>query len=116
MISFERRGWVSIWIGLTSDNQDKDVLKDLCGVDYYDVDYQENIISPNWEMSAIGDLVSKLSYSDSFLDQALEVAQMKGISEARHVIMQLNYKYDPRKVTKEVKSDPIFLGAFRWSK
>src|SRR5262249_16287159 len=40
MASFEKQGWVSIWVGVSTADQDKDVLRDLCAVDYYDVDFQ----------------------------------------------------------------------------
>ncbi len=116
MISFESRGWVSIWASLTTEDQDKDVLRDLCGVDYYDVDYQENIAAENWNLTPIRELICKLSYSDSYIEKAVSSAEKKGVREARQVVMQLNFKYDPGKVTKKIMEDPIFLGAFRWSK
>jgi hypothetical protein len=42
---FESEGVVSIWVGLTNskDTPDEiDVLQDLCGVGYYDLDSQES--------------------------------------------------------------------------
>jgi hypothetical protein len=115
MVSFEKRGWVSIWAGLTDEDREKDVLKELCGVDYYDVDYQENIIAPDWQLVPVQQLLLKLSYSDSFLESAVRAALKKGIEQARLVVMQLNFKYDPSRVTKKVSSDPVFLGAFKWT-
>jgi hypothetical protein len=116
MVSFEKRGWISVWVGLTLEDRDKDVLKDLCGVDYYDVDFQENVIAQNGDLVPVLGILERLSFSKSFIKEAIAAAGKLGIAHVRQAIAQLNFKYDPAKVTKPVKADPVFLGAFRWSK
>ena len=50
MENFEQDGVVSVWAFRDAEDPadtDKDVLKDMCGVDYYDLDSQEGITVPN---------------------------------------------------------------------
>lgn len=118
MVSFEKEGWVSIWVATAKGpkgDMKKDVMKDLCGCDYYDVDFQENIFDPKWKSLPIATLIDRLSYSESYRDAALKAAKKKGIDEAVQAISQLEFKYDPKKVTKPVSKWLIFLGAFRFT-
>ena len=114
MIDFEKEGVVSIWIGQSMDTPGVDVLEGLCGVDYYDVDFQECIISDKEQKIPVEDLVKQLSYSDSYLNDAVKSAREKTITSAVWVIMQLNYSYDPNAITKNISDDPIFLGVFEY--
>jgi len=113
---FEKDNHLSIWIGkeVPDSASGKDILKDLCGVDYYDVDFQEIVGDEDWRDMPIDSLCSRLSYSASYLSEALAAARSLGIQSGRWAVMQLNYDYRPDEVKKPIATDPIFLGSFRW--
>ena len=115
MTDFERDGKVSIWVFRKPENPEdaeKDVLKDVCGVDSYDSDFQKwkCCVEPVLLLS----LLAELSYSGSFVDAALAAAHELKLETALGVIAQFNFEYDPSKVCKPFSDDPLFLGAFDW--
>jgi hypothetical protein len=114
--SFEKKGVLSIWLGMTDRSLDTDVdtLQDLCGVGYYELSEQESN-SFNYDLVDLKRLFADISYSQSFLDAVILAARKKGIEKARRVTVQYNFEYDPTKVTREIATDPIFLGAFSYS-
>ena len=114
MVSFEKTGVVSIWAGVDKPDSEADILKDLCGVEFYDLDFQEGAVADDWKPVDIGSLIRQLSYSESFADEAIGAAQSKGIDKARWVVMQLDFAYELDKVEKQVAADPVFLGCFEW--
>ncbi|EKE74866.1 immunity 22 family protein [Gallaecimonas xiamenensis] len=113
---FEKEGVVSIWVGLTdnaNDPEELDALQDLCGVGYYELDNQEaNCFDFN--LVTLQELLEDISYSKSFMIDALDRAREKGLSEARWVIVQYEFEYNPSKVKREVSDDPVFLGCFSY--
>jgi len=113
---FEREGVVSIWVGLRGDEVDTgaDVLQDLCGVGYYRLDDQESN-NFDFEMVGVDKLLGDLSYSKSFLANAVEVARRRGVNEARWVTAQYNFDYDPSRVRRSIAADPVFIGSFTYS-
>jgi hypothetical protein len=116
MENFEQKGVVSIWVFREEKdpaNAEKDVLMDLCGIDYYDNDDTEGNISTEGFQSLVS-LISPLSYSDSFIQDAMAAAERMEIEEARGVMVQFDFAYDPNKVTKPISRDPIFIGYFGW--
>lgn len=107
---------VSVWIGFNKGNPDVDVLKELCGVDHYDPDFQEIIVDDEaWKAQSVKSLLGQLSYSSSFLTDALSAAKKKRITKALFVLAQYRFAYDPAKLKKRIAADPIFLGCFTWS-
>lgn len=115
MVSFEQDGVVSLWVFREEESPNdvgKDVLKDFCGVDSYDSDFQEGITTK--ESQQLSSLVSQLSYSTSFINDAINAAERIGIKEALGVIAQYNFAYDPSKVSRELASDPVFIGYFKF--
>jgi hypothetical protein len=69
---------VSVWIGFDRCDPDFDALKELCGVKQYDPDGQEIIVDyEGWKEQPIESLLSQLSYSSSFLAEALSAARKK---------------------------------------
>lgn len=111
---FEKENFVSIWIGINSDEDDPDeldVLQDLCGVGYYDIDQQDGNCF-DFELTSLEVLLEDMSYSKSFVKEAVKVANGKNINNARWVILQYDFAYDPIKVKREISDDPIFLGCF----
>lgn len=113
---FEREGVVSIWVFLDEEDPadaEKDVLKDFCGVDYYDIDFQEGDTNREGRQP-LASLLGQLSYSGSFIQNALVAADRIGIKEAYGVIAQYDFAYDPSKVTKPISKDPLFIGYFDW--
>jgi hypothetical protein len=113
---FESDGMVSIWIGLTNNQcplSELDVLQDLCGVGYYDLDSQESNCF-DCESASLKDLLNEMSYSTSFINEALEDAQKKGLSYGAWVVIQYDFKYDPAKVERKIASDPVYLGCFKY--
>jgi hypothetical protein len=114
---FTKAGVVSIWLGLTDLSgapKNLDLLQDLCGVGYYDIDDQENNFQ-NYEVVPLADLMDGLSYSPSFKDQAIHAASKIGITNVRWVLVQFDFEYDPARVKRSTQDDPVFLGVFPYS-
>ncbi len=115
---FEKEGVVSLWAELSeSDESDNevDVLQDLCGVGYYSLDNQESNCN-DFELLPLVKLLDDLSYSCSFKENVLATASRIGISEARWVIAQYDFAYDPQHVIRPVANDPKFLGVFQYTR
>lgn len=115
MTSFEREGKVSIWVFRKEEDPEdagRDVLKEFCGVEYYDSDFQEgmNCIEP----TPLASIIRELSYSESFMDPALASAHRENIVEVFGVIVQFNFEYDASKAKRPISDDPRFIGAFDW--
>ena len=112
---FEREGVVSIWVGVAevAGCTDTDVLQDLCGVGYYNLDNQEANARP--AAVPVEVLLGEISYSATFLSQALKSASELGVSAARWVIVQFDFGYDPSRVSRPVAADPLFLGVFTYA-
>lgn len=112
--NFETKGVVSVWLGFKDDSDDPpdlDVLQDLCGVGYYDLDFQEcNHV--DFEVVPVRRLLEGISFSESFLDAALNAATRIGKKEARWVLVQYDFAYDPSRVKRPIATDPVFLGVF----
>ncbi|AJX00802.1 MULTISPECIES: hypothetical protein [Burkholderia] len=114
--NFEKKGVLSVWLGMRdrSGDTDIDTLQDLCGVGYYRLSDQENNHF-DFQMSDIGDLLADLSYADSYRDAVLAAAAARGITQARSVLVQYDFAYDPKVVTRKIDEDPLFLGVFDYS-
>lgn len=114
---FEKDGVVSVWVGLTDDSNDAeemDVLQDLCGVGYYELDNQEGNCL-DFKRVSLKILLQEMSYSESFIKEALAAAKDKGVTEALWVTLQYDFDYDPNRVNRKVAIDPIFIGSFNYS-
>ena len=73
---FERTGYVSLWLGLADQStagDEIDVLQDLCGVGYYNIDSQESNCD-EFRVVSVVDLLGELSYSPTFRDEAVKAA------------------------------------------
>jgi hypothetical protein len=116
MSRFRKKGQVSLWVGFDRVDPGIDLLTGLCGVDHYDIDDQEIIVDDtNWKRQPIEALMRPLSYSSSFITEALAAARSKGITDGLYVLCQFDFAYDPKKVRREVANDPVFLGCFPWN-
>ena len=114
---FQKEGVMSCWVGLNSPGDhdgDVDVLQDLCGVGYYSLDDQESNCE-DFALLPLRELVSPMSYSESYMAAVLAAAERLGVHQGRWVVVQFNFEYDPTKVTEVVHSDPVFLGVFPYS-
>ena len=113
---FEKEGYVSVWVGQNDDSGDPeelDVLQDLCGVGYYDLDNQESNHF-DFKSSTIKKLIESISYSESFLSQTVSEASNKNIKEAKWVTVQFDFAYNPKKIKRQISNDPVFLGVFKY--
>lgn len=112
---FERPGVLSIWVSAkaVAPNSQTDVLQDLCGVGYYGVDNQE--ANAHQEQVPLEVLLSEISYSKSFLSNALVTAHKMGINLTCWMVVQFDFFYNPAQVKRPISSDPIFLGVFSYS-
>lgn len=112
---FEHKDFVSIWIGLSNDKTDMeiDVLQNLCGVGYYELNNQE-INHLDFELVPIDFLIKDLSYSNTFVDHFMHHSRLKGIDHGRWIIAQYDFKYDPLKIKRPIQNDPIFIGYFHY--
>jgi hypothetical protein len=120
LASYPEPGVVSLWVGVTKPDLDAlrgvDFLKDMCGVDYYDLDFQEVILTPDRCRSSqpVAELLRRLSYSASFLPAATRAAAERGIDLVYWAVAQYDFAYHPERVRGEVWPDPLFLGMFPW--
>lgn len=113
---FEKDGVVSVWVGLTDgvdDDEEIDVLQDLCGVGYYDIDNQESNCL-DFQSVTLKKLIEEMSYSDSFIFEVITQAENMGISKAKWVVLQYDFEYDPNLIKRPIKNDPIYIGSFHY--
>jgi hypothetical protein len=118
--SFRKKGKVSLWVGVCKPNlkamKGVDILKDLCGVGYYDLDDQEiSAVNDRFPPAPLAEILGRLSYSSSFIDAALQVAEEKKIHQAYWALAQFDFAYDRRRVRVDVAAAPMFLGVFDWN-
>jgi hypothetical protein len=118
--SFRKKGKVSVWVGVRKPDleamQGVDILKDLCGVEHYDLDDQEvSAVSNSFPEAPCTEILAQLSYSASFLDAAREALARKRLDRAYWALAQYDFAYDPRRVQGAVAEDPVFLGVFDWN-
>lgn len=114
---FDKPGVVSVWLGMSKPEPDEsvDILRDLCGVQHYDLDFQDVVAVGDFEKAPVEDLLRLLSYSSSYLFAAIRQAKKLKITSACWAMSQGNYAYDPTRVFVPVADDPVFLGCFAWS-
>ncbi|MFZ6780811.1 immunity 22 family protein [Undibacterium sp. Ji83W] len=111
---FGKDGVVSIWAGLEgADERQADVLQDLCGVGYYNLDDQEANCF-DFRLVDLRLLLQDMSYSISFIEQACAAATHLGIHQAKWITVQYDFDYQPTKVRRAIESDPVFLGVFSY--
>ncbi len=113
---FEANGIVSIWLGrqpICPDDTNVDILQDLCGVGYYELDNQE-ISGAGVEKSSIHELLMAISYSRSFANQAIQNASNLGLTDGFWLLVQFDFAYEPSRVVREIAVDPIFIGQFMY--
>src|SRR5262245_1275828 len=118
--SFEKKGKVSLWLGIRKPDLPKmrniDILKKLCGVTDYNLDDQEVAgVDDSFPLAKIKDLIAKFSYSSSFIDAALKAAEKQSLTQAYWCLAQFDFAYDTKKASGKVAPDPIFLGVFDWN-
>lgn len=114
MVDFEKEGVLSIWVGTKNIDSNIDILKELCGVDYYDVDFQDCIVADDCQETNIENLIKRLSYAESYCEKAVSKAKSRGLDKAIWVTMQFDFAYDPSLVTRPIADNPIFLGVFEY--
>jgi hypothetical protein len=108
-------GKVSLWIfRQKQDSADagKDILKELAGVESYDLDFQDIVIGDS--PRPLRELMGQLSCSDSFIDEAITTALRRQIDVGYGVVAQYDFIYVPNDVAKPIEHDPEFLGSFSW--
>ena len=117
MQDFRCNGRVSIWIGLTKPDPDQmqvDILKGMCGVEYYDIDFQSSYGHSKWKPLPVKRLIQPINYSKSFLTEAVASATAKGIETGVWVVCQFDFDYDPALAKQPIADDPVFIGSFPW--
>lgn len=114
---FDAAGVVSVWLGRTKPKRGskKDILRDLCGVESYDLDAQDVVAVGEFEEAPVADVLRLLSYSSSFLADAARAADARGVRMAFWAVAQYDYAYDPALVYVPIAADPVFIGRFPWS-
>jgi len=113
---FEKEGVVSIWLGvdqIKQEDEELDVLQNFCGVGYYNLDDQESNTF-DFKDTKIEELLKEISYSESFIQEALKKAREKNLESAKWIIVQFDFAYDPKKVSVTISREPIFLGTFNY--
>lgn len=113
-LHLEEDAAISLWAGQQRVAPGSNFLRDLYGVDDYDPDNQECIVEDS--VAPIKDIISKLSYSDSFVDAAVVAADQLGIRSALWVMAQFDYAYDPAAAgIAPMPQEPVFIGRFDWN-
>lgn len=109
-------GVVSVWLGMegADDDSDADILQDLCGVGYYSLDDQE-VFHFDFELVSVGALLEKISFSESFAESAIAAAARNGMEQARWIVVQYDFDYDPAKVRRKIAADPVYIGSFPYT-
>ncbi len=96
--------------------QGVDILKDLCGVDHYDLDSQELAATANdFPKAPVEEILGKLSYSSTFLDAATRAAAEQSIEHAYWALAQYDFVYKRRPSREIDERAPLFLGVFDWN-
>lgn len=112
-IYFGKGGVVSLWAGQRRVVPGSNFLRDKFNVEYNDPDNEECIVEDS--ISPLPDLISGLSYSESFQQAAIKAAERLGVTAALWVMAEFDFAYDPVKAgVQRVPSEPIFLGQFEW--
>ena len=111
---------VSLWLAVKKPSMKKmqgvDILKDLCGVRYYDLDSQElSAMADEFPKARVEQILAKLSYSSTFLEAATQSAADRSIKHAYWALAQYDFVYKPRPRRKVDERAPLFLGVFDWS-
>jgi hypothetical protein len=111
---------VSLWLAVKKPSVKKmkgvDILKDLCGVRYYDLDSQElAAVADNFPRAPVEEVIGKLSYSSTFVDAATQAAAGKSIKHAYWALAQYDFVYEPKAGRKVDERAPLFLGVFDWN-
>ena len=124
----EDRDVVSIWVAHTDfdgipedyleyNRDDRDdtpwsTFTNNFGFGFYDDDFVESYLQPGKEKATVYEQLKYLSYSSSFIEQAVAEAQKRKLEETSFVFLMYNFAYDP-KVTKIQRDDYLeFLGVF----
>ncbi len=116
---FDKEGVVSVWVGLEDkkdDPEELDILQDLCGVGYYNIDFQEINFRNQKTLVPIKELITEMSYSDSFVEEMLHAAERNDLDIVRWVLLQYDFAYNPMHVKRTIYKDPVFLGCFEYKK
>jgi len=118
--SFRKKGKVSVWLGVRKPDvkalEGVDILKDLCGVESYDLDEQEVAAAGDtFPKATVAEILCRLSYSSSFLGPANQAAATKKVKQAYWALAQYNFAYNPERAIGVVAEDPLFLGVFDWN-
>jgi hypothetical protein len=111
---------VSLWLAVKKPSikkmQGVDILQDLCGVRYYDLDSQElSAVADNFPKATVEEIVAKLSYSSTFLHAATQAAAEQSITHAYWALAQYDFVYKPNPRRKLDERAPYFLGVFDWN-
>ena len=124
----EDRDVVSIWIAhCTFGSIPKDYMEYNIGGDededwskftknfgfgFYDDDSVESFLQPSKRKASVYDQLKFLSYSSSFIDEAVAAAQNINLPKTTFVFLMYNFEYDPA-VTGIKQDDYLtFLGVF----
>lgn len=111
---------LSLWLAVKKPDmknmQGVDILKDLCGVEHYDLDSQElAAVAADFPRATVEEIVGKLSYSSTFLEAATLAAAEKSITHACWALAQYDFVYKPQPRRKVDERAPLFLGVFDWN-
>jgi hypothetical protein len=111
---------VSLWLRVKKPGiknmKGVDILKDLCGVRYYDLDSQElSAVADDFPRARVEEIIGKLSYSSTFLEAATRAAAGKSITHAYWALAQYDFVYKPSRRRKLDVRAPLFLGVFDWN-
>jgi hypothetical protein len=107
----EKEGVVSIWI-LHNVYGDLSTAMRMCGVPFYDLDLVECAGNEDGSTVDVSELISRLSYSSHFAQDAVAQARKLGISNGRRAIAYYDFEFEPAAGDSSAVGDPTFLGAF----
>ena len=83
------------------------------GFGYYDIDSQENFFDDkNHHTIPVFDLLKYLSYSKSFINEAIDKAEALSLNESSYAYLIYNFDYDPSVTGISKSSFFTYLGTF----
>jgi len=125
----EERDVVSIWVahaafadipedywqpnfGSENDDDPWNKFSSDFGFGYYDDDFVEAYCQDDHSVVPLHEQLKYLSYSSSFIEEAVQEAKRKGLENTCYVFLIYNFEYDPGETGIHSSETLTFLGAF----
>jgi hypothetical protein len=117
---FQRGGYVSVWIGRLSSDEELDAHLNMThefekefGFKLNERDMPETAVES--DAVPVSALVDGFSWSKSYRDAVIQAASALGYDSANTMVVFHNFKYEPSEVSVKPSTKLVYLGAFPFS-